>query len=65
VTSGIQYDEAWSRRVEALYTTSDVVAQREAVLQTLEPRPGERALDIGSGPGLLAQALALGRREPT
>jgi ubiquinone/menaquinone biosynthesis C-methylase UbiE len=56
---GIQYDEVWSQRVEAIYTTSDVVAQRQAVLQLLDLQPGERVLDIGSGPGLLAYAMAM------
>jgi len=34
------------------------VAQREAVLAALDPRPGERVLDLGCGPGLLAAAVA-------
>lgn len=54
----IQFDEAWSRKVEAIYTTSDVVAQRQAVLRLLAPREDERILDIGAGPGFLAQDLA-------
>lgn len=54
----IQFDEAWSRKVEAIYTTSDVAAQRQAVLRLLTPREGERVLDIGAGPGFLAQDLA-------
>ena len=58
MNSTIQFDEAWSRKVEAIYTTSDVVAQRQAVLRLLAPREGERILDIGAGPGFLAQDLA-------
>ncbi|MCC7360325.1 MAG: methyltransferase domain-containing protein [Anaerolineales bacterium] len=58
MSTGIQYDEAWSWRVEAIYTTSDVVAQRQAVLSALEPCPGERVLDIGFGPGFLAREIA-------
>jgi arsenite methyltransferase len=51
--TGLQYDEEWSRRIESIYTTSDVVAQRQAVLHALELRPAERVLDVGSGPLLL------------
>jgi len=58
MSSGIQFDEAWSRRVEAAYVTPDIVAQRQAVVNLLALRPGERVLDIGSGPGLLAQEMA-------
>jgi arsenite methyltransferase len=47
-----------ARRVEAVYRTSDVVAQREATLRLLDPRPGERMLDAGSGPGFLTRSLA-------
>ncbi len=54
----IQFDEAWSRKVEAIYATSDVAAQRQAVLRLLAPREGEHILDIGAGPGFLAQDLA-------
>lgn len=58
MNSTIRFDEAWSRKVEAIYTTSDVAAQRQAVLRLLAPREGERILDIGAGPGFLAQDLA-------
>ena len=54
-----QFDEQTSRRIETLYLTPDVVAQREAVLAMLMPRDGERALDIGCGPGLTTAALGL------
>lgn len=47
-----------SRKVEALYLTPDVVAQREQVLQALGLTAGEQVLDIGSGPGLLAHEMA-------
>ena len=48
---GLQFDEATSRKVEALYLTPDVVAQRCQVLKALELKQGERVLGIGSGPG--------------
>jgi SAM-dependent methyltransferase len=54
MNAGLEYDEEASRRLEAIYVTPDVVAQRREVLGALELRPGERVLDIGSGPGFLA-----------
>jgi arsenite methyltransferase len=54
----LQFDEEASRQVEAAYLTPDVVEQRRVLIEALELSPGERALDIGSGPGLLACDLA-------
>ena len=45
-------------RLEAVYLTPDVVEQRCRTLRALNPRPAERVLDIGSGPGLLAHDIA-------
>lgn len=53
------FDEEMSRKIEAVYLTPDVVAQRREVLQALQLVPGERVLDIGSGPGLLAHEMAI------
>jgi arsenite methyltransferase len=58
MSSMLDFDEATSRHVEAVYTTPDVVQQRRVLLQTLDLRPGEHALDIGSGPGFLACEMA-------
>jgi arsenite methyltransferase len=55
---GLQFDEETSRKVESLYLTPDVVAQRRQVLKALQLMKGERVLDIGSGPGLLAYDMA-------
>jgi len=58
VSNGLQFNEETSRKVEALYLTPDVVTQRARVLRALELREGEGVLDIGSGPGLLANEMA-------
>lgn len=46
------------KALEATYLTPDVVGQRMRTLDLLAPKPGERILDIGAGPGLLAYDLA-------
>jgi arsenite methyltransferase len=58
VSEPMQFDEAASRALVASYKTDDVVEQRRAFLRALELRPGERVLDIGSGPGFLAAEMA-------
>jgi SAM-dependent methyltransferase len=54
----LDFDDETARRVEAVYMTPDVVAQREAFRALLAARPGERVVDIGSGPGFLAAEIA-------
>jgi ubiquinone/menaquinone biosynthesis C-methylase UbiE len=41
-----------------VYSTPDVVQQRAEVLALLAAQPGERVLDVGSGPGFLVASLA-------
>lgn len=53
-----QFDEKASRQLEAVYLTPDVIEQRERVVALLAPQTGERALDIGCGPGLTTEGLA-------
>jgi ubiquinone/menaquinone biosynthesis C-methylase UbiE len=64
VATTLKFDAEAARRVEAVYLTADVVAQRREVLRLLAPQPGDHVLDIGSGPGLLAAdiARAVGRQ---
>jgi SAM-dependent methyltransferase len=50
----LQFDDKAARRVEAVYLTPDIVAQRVRVLDALRLREGERVADLGCGPGLLA-----------
>jgi len=54
----IAFDAAAARRVEQVYLTPDVVAQRCKVIELLAPRPNQRVLDVGCGPGLLLYDLA-------
>ncbi len=54
----LQFDDEGARRLEAVYTTADVVAQRREVRAALSLQPGERVLDIGSGPGFLTAEMA-------
>ena len=54
----LDFDEENARRLEAIYMTPDVVDQRRAIRAALSLQPGERVLDIGSGPGFLAAEMA-------
>jgi SAM-dependent methyltransferase len=54
----LHFDSEVSRQVESVYVTPDVIEQRRAVRAVLALRPGERVLDIGVGPGLLAAEAA-------
>jgi SAM-dependent methyltransferase len=58
MTSGLQFDKAAAEQLLAVYVTPDVVAQRQQVVEALRLQTGERVLDVGSGPGLLASAMA-------
>src|SRR3954466_7560564 len=56
--STLRFDENAARSIQRLYSTPDVVRQRAEVLALLAAQPGERILDIGSGPGFLVASLA-------
>ena len=58
MTTTLRYDAEASRLIEATYTTPDVVEQRRIVRRALGLRPGERVVDVGAGPGLLAAEMA-------
>ena len=58
MTSRPLFDADASTKLEAVYRTPDVVAQRHATLRALRLQPGERAVDIGAGPGFLVAEMA-------
>ncbi|MEM6578591.1 MAG: methyltransferase domain-containing protein [Pseudomonadota bacterium] len=54
----MKYDDAVAERLEAIYLGADVAAQRQETLRRIAISDGETVLDVGSGPGFLAQELA-------
>src|SRR5690349_1653522 len=54
----LRFDEDGARRIQRTYSTADIVQQRAEVLALLDAQPGERVLDVGSGPGFLVASLA-------
>jgi arsenite methyltransferase len=54
----LQFDEKQAKQVETTYMTPDVVEQRRATRALLALQPGEKVLDIGSGPWFLADEMA-------
>lgn len=58
MSDAIEFDEKEAAETERSYLTDDIVATRDAVTGLLAPAPGERVLDVGSGPGLLLRDLA-------
>ena len=58
MSSALEFDEQMSKWVEAMYKTEDAARRRRAVVEALAPSPGERVIDIGTGPGFLAREIA-------
>lgn len=54
----LRFENEAAKRLEAVYQTADIAAQREATLRRLAPQPGERVIDVGAGPGFLTRQLA-------
>ena len=54
----MQFDEKALRHLEVTYRAPEVAAQRRILLETVAARAGERALDIGCGPGFVTEELA-------
>ena len=47
----LEFDEEGSRLVEEFNASSGAIARRARILETLALKPGDRVLDVGSGPG--------------
>jgi arsenite methyltransferase len=56
--SGISFAEEAAERLVAIYSTPDVTAQREAIVERLALKIGDRVIDVGCGPGFLCERMA-------
>lgn len=56
--SGLEFTREAAERLEKIYLTRDVVAQRLETIRLLDLSRGERILDIGCGPGYLCESVA-------
>jgi ubiquinone/menaquinone biosynthesis C-methylase UbiE len=54
----VSFNDTNARAIDAMYSSVDIVEQRRAALDLLDPQSGEDALDVGCGPGYLACELA-------
>jgi arsenite methyltransferase len=55
--SQLEFNEAVVKQLEIVYRSRDVLRRRRLVREALAPKPGERILDVGSGPGFYAAEL--------
>jgi ubiquinone/menaquinone biosynthesis C-methylase UbiE len=58
MADALQFDEKALLHLEMTYRAPEVAAQRRVLLDAIAPRNGERALDIGCGPGFVTEELA-------
>jgi ubiquinone/menaquinone biosynthesis C-methylase UbiE len=52
------YNEEESKRTEQAYLSPEIERQRQRTIEVIDPQPGEKIVDVGCGPGLLAHELA-------
>ena len=55
--SQLEFDEDVSKRIEAAYSSRDVLRRRELVREALGATAGHRILDVGCGPGFYVAEL--------
>jgi arsenite methyltransferase len=58
MSSFLRFDGAHATQAEAQYHSPEMLGQRRRLRQLLALAPGERVLDIGCGPGILAREMA-------
>ncbi|MGM4956903.1 methyltransferase domain-containing protein [Bradyrhizobium barranii] len=56
--SGMEYSNENAKRLQRIYLTGDVTAQRAETIRQLNLSAGESVLDIGCGPGYLCESMA-------
>src|SRR5215217_5627376 len=54
----LQFNDEAARKLETVYSSADIVAQRKATLERLRLRSGENVIDVGCGPGFLCEQIA-------
>ncbi len=55
--SQLEFDESTARQLEVLYRTRDVMRRQQLVRDAVDAAPGDRILDVGSGPGFYVAEL--------
>ena len=55
---GMEYSNENAKRLQRIYLTGDVTAQRAETIRQLNLSAGESVLDIGCGPGYLCESMA-------
>jgi len=58
MAEGLLFDDEVNHALKMAYQTPDIVAARAEVINALDIQVGQKVLDIGSGPGLLARDIA-------